>query len=632
MANRLAGHPSPYLEQHADNPVDWWPWCDEAFAEARRRDVPIFLSIGYATCHWCHVMAHESFEDPEVAALLNEAFVCIKVDREERPDIDEAYMAVCQAMNGSGGWPLTALLDHDKRAWFAGTYFPKHGRGRRPGMMELVPHMADAWSNQRDEVDRVANSVAGQLAAVAHRSDVPPDALEQAAKALEARFDPQHGGFGGAPKFPSPHQITLALQTRPEMAYRTLDAIAAGGIHDHVGGGFHRYATDVHWLLPHFEKMLYDQATLLEAFTQAWQLTQEPRYQAVCQDLIEYVVRDMRHADGGFFSAEDADSEGVEGRFYVWDHDELPADLAAAFGAKPQGNHHDEATREPAPTNILHVAPGTDTRPWRPALDALRIRRDGRVRPLRDEKILADWNGLWITSLTRAAMAFQRPDWLDTAQAAGRFCLANFTDPPRHRWRDGALDDHAFLDDHAALGLAFTTLFEATGESAWLDAAIRIGEGLQAFQRDGRFHTVAATGEMAWATRGDGYDGAIPSGNTVAIEFLGRLGRITAEAHWSDVAWRCAESFGPDLETHPAAYTGLVQAIASLDAPEIVVVGDAWPAVWSVHVPGAVRLMGGGAGWLAEYRDPGIYVCRDQTCEQPVTSLEALRSSLAPRP
>ena len=659
MANRLRGNPSPYLQQHQDNPVDWWPWGDEAFAEARRRDVPVFLSIGYATCHWCHVMAHESFEDERVAALLNEHFVCIKVDREERPDIDDTYMAVCQAQTGRGGWPLTVTLDHAKRPWFTGTYFPKATRGHHIGMLDLVPRLAAAWREQREDIERTGQHLLQQVATPEPTPHDPPlDATGAAAEALAERFDSEHGGFGGAPKFPSPQQLRLLLRHHRRsgdaaalgMVTTTLDAMAAGGIHDHVGGGFHRYSTDRRWLLPHFEKMLYDQATLLEAYTEAWQVTQNARYQAVCEGIVGYVLRDLRHASGAFFCAEDADSEGEEGTFYLWHDEELRRVLhgaghgvaevdafCQAFGVRAGGNFHDEATGTADARNILHAAPGTDEAPWRPHLATLRQARDARPRPLRDEKVLSDWNGLWITALARAAMAFQRPDWLAAAATAGTFFRDTMlTGRLRHRDRDGTRDEDAFLDDHVFLGLAFVTLFEATGDLAWLPPAERLGAALVArFGHGGAFATAPDDGEFRGVPRADGYDGALPSGNSLAIELLWRLGRISADPAWDDRAEACLRAFGAALQQHPAAYTAM---LCSLDAVrhgrEVVVTDEAlWPAAW-VWCPEAVRILArpattGLPAWLAGYRAGAAYVCHDHACQAPVTDAAALRRALA---
>lgn len=619
--------------------MDWWPWCDEAFEEARRRDVPVFLSIGYATCHWCHVMAHESFEDEEAAALLNEAFVCIKVDREERPDIDDTYMAVCQAQSGRGGWPLTVVLDHEQRPWFTATYIPKTGRGHHAGLMELVPRLQEAWSTQRDKIEASGKHILEHIDSPAPPPERPTPALaSQAVDALAKRFDPEHGGFGQAPKFPSPHQLTLLLRhgtdDAVEMACKTLDAMAAGGIHDHVGGGFHRYSTDRQWLLPHFEKMLYDQATMLDAYTQAWQRTQRPLYAQVAAGIVGYVLRDLRHPSGGFFSGEDADSEGEEGTFYIWSHDELQSHGIdpATFGARPEGNFHDESTGEPVPANILHVAPGTDLAPLRDDLNRLLAIRAKRIRPLRDEKVLADWNGLWITSLARAAMTFGRPDWLEAAQQGGRFLLDDMhagTDL-RHRWREGVVDDDAFLDDHGAVGLAFVTLFEATGDGTWLTPAESLAQRLVDRFQDGAFLLAPKDAKFRLARRAEAYDGAMPSGNSLAVAFLARLGRIM-DATWLDAAWTTADAMGQHLARAPHVYCAFLQAVADLQGREVVVTEPSlWPVAWQAFAPDAVRIQPGASGipWIEAHEAPAAYVCHQQTCQAPVHDAEGLRAAL----
>jgi uncharacterized protein len=387
VANRMAGEPSPYLRQHADNPVDWWPWGPAAFAEAKRRDVPVFLSIGYSTCHWCHVMAHESFEDAAVARRLNEAFVCVKVDREERPDVDDVYMAVCQTMTGSGGWPLTVFLTPEKKPFLAGTYFPKESRMGRMGMLDLIPAVQDAWRTKRAELERQAEHVlehlrgasaprpTGRTGAKEAASSLGEDILSRAAEALSRRFDAIHGGFGSRPKFPSPHLLLFLLrwhhrsgdEAALEQVRKTLEAMARGGLFDHVGGGFHRYSTDVEWLLPHFEKMLYDQAMLAWAYAEAHHATGDASFALVARRTLDYVLGDLRDESGGFHCAEDADSEGEEGKFYVWTKAELEealgADAArfmAAFGVTAEGNFLDEATRRRTGANILHLRGPTE--------------------------------------------------------------------------------------------------------------------------------------------------------------------------------------------------------------------------------------------------------------------------------
>src|ERR1041385_1645618 len=499
--NRLASEPSPYLQQHAHNPVDWWPWGEAAFAEARRRDVPVFLSIGYATCHWCHVMAHESFEDEQAARLLNEAFVCVKVDREERPDVDDAYMAVCQAMTGSGGWPLTVFTAPDKRPFLATTYVPKTSRFGRLGLLELVPKITAAWADRRDDLMAQAGHVLEHVAAgSAAPGELPANVLEKAEAGLARRFDRELGGFGGAPKFPSPHTLLFLLRRHArtkdaaalDMVVRTLDAMAAGGIHDHLGGGFHRYSTDAAWLLPHFEKMLYDQAMLAMAYTEAFQATGEARFAAVARSTLDYVLRDLADPAGGVRCAEDADSEGVGGKFYVWTKDEIEEILGAeapafcaAYGVAAEGNVHDEATHRTTGANVLHLSrPLVDDR-FASARAKLLAARNERVRPLLDDKVLVDWNGLAIAALAKAGTALGEPRFVQAAVTAARFVQKEMRRPDgrlRHRWKAGAKDGTGFLDDHAFLLWGLLELYDATLDPAWLEWAIEVAEGLRHFR------------------------------------------------------------------------------------------------------------------------------------------------------
>ncbi len=665
MANRLASEPSPYLRQHAENPVDWWPWGEEAFAEAARRDVPGFLSVGYATCHWCHVMAHESFEDEAVAALLNEAFVCVKVDREERPDVDDAYMAVCQAMTGRGGWPLTVLLTPDKRPWFAGTYFPKASRGHHLGMLDLVPRLQTAWTEKREQLVHQAGHVLEHVAPPTTQGQAPSWQWSQAAfDALSARFDAEHGGFGGAPKFPSPHTLLWLLSHHDrtgdaralDMVRRTLDAMAAGGVHDHVGGGFHRYSTDERWFLPHFEKMLYDQATLLRAYAAAYAATGDARYARVASGIVAYLERDLRHPEGGLYSAEDADAEGEEGKFTVWSAQELRdllGEKAEAFmeahGARPDGNFHDEATGQPMPDNILHLPdgyPGDD--PWRAQREVLLRARDERVRPLLDDKVLTDWNGLAVGALADAAVATGDASWLHLAEQAAGFVLDRLRTPDGallHRWHDGRVDDRAFLDDHAFLGDGLLRLFEATQDARWLEAAVRVAEDLLGFEADGGGFRISRDDDVP-VSRVEAYDGALPSGNAVAANLLWRVGRITGDDRFEAAAERTVQRFSAQAATHPAAFTALLETVEAMlgGGREVVVAGAGPEAEAMLHAARAHRVAGqvvlhatpevaAIAPWVAEYpagpdAPARAYVCRDRACRAPVDSTEALRSAL----
>ncbi|MHC5077701.1 MAG: thioredoxin domain-containing protein [Planctomycetota bacterium] len=513
--NRLAGEKSPYLLQHAKNPVHWYPWGKEAFERARKEDKPIFLSIGYSTCHWCHVMAHESFEDPEVARLMNEAFVNIKVDREERPDIDGIYMKFCLMMTGSGGWPLTIVMTPDKKAFFAGTYFPKRSVPGRIGMMDLVPRLRDLWRTRKEEICASAEEV---LSVAKRSADFTPGEglavsdLKRATRQLAARFDEKRGGFGTAPKFPSPHHLLFLLRywkrtgdsQALHMVERTLQAMGRGGIWDHVGFGFHRYATDADWRVPHFEKMLYDQAGLAMAYTEAFQATQKPAYARTAKEILTYVLRDLKSPEGGFYSAEDADSEGEEGKFYLWKRDEIVALLgkeegewvSKALSVREDGNFAEEATGRKTGANILFLSPspsdaereagGMDL-PFEERLEAARRRlyeaRERRVHPFKDTKILTDWNGLMIAALAKASQAFGKEEYAKAARDAATFILQTLRGPDGrllHRYRDGEAGLPAHVDDYAFLIWGLIELAEATFETPFLG---RRGGGLLLHRR-----------------------------------------------------------------------------------------------------------------------------------------------------
>lgn len=612
--NRLGAEPSPYLAQHKDNPVDWWPWCDEAFAEAQARDVPIFLSIGYATCHWCHVMAHESFEDEQVASMLNSAFVCIKVDREERPDLDDLYMAACQAMTGRGGWPLTVVLDHEKRAFFAGTYFPKTSRGKI-GMVELIPRIQEAWNGSRAELLQQATDLHAQSL----RSPLPGEFdarwLEAARNSLSASEDEQHGGVRGSPKFPSPHQYRFLIKSNPEMVYRVLCAMRAGGIWDHAGGGFHRYSTDEAWLLPHFEKMLYDQASQLLLYTEAAQKWSEMA--GVANDIVDYLMRDLRLPEGDFASGEDADADGEEGTFTVWPFQELVdlvgEEFAEKYQARPNGNFLDEATRQPHPHNILHLE-SWPVQEDSEALETLRNAREVRPKPLLDDKALTDWNGFTIQALARAARLLGNESALNAAIACGELYLER---PVLHRYKQsGAFGP--FLEDYACLGLGYLELFMATGDVKWADAAVLQGLALENFVTKGAY---VRTPELA--TPLDAYDGALPSGNSFAMELFVGLFHLTAEVAWREKADALAAAFAGSIGRAPHAFTHFLASYEAINAP-VVVVGGGFRAV-STYV-----FQAGGPGWLSGYPNKfAAYLCRGESCSAPVRDEGVLQSMLS---
>ncbi len=600
--NRLVHEKSPYLRQHARNPVDWHPWGDEAFERAKREDKPVFLSIGYSSCHWCHVMERESFEDKEVARLLNEHFVSIKVDREERPDVDEVYMKAVQLLTGRGGWPLSAFLTPDRRPFLGGTYFPPEDTGGRAGFKTLLAHVTKIYGTRRDEVEqaagRLAAAVKGSSAARRRTPSAKLDRqpVESALRELGFRFDEHLGGFSRAPKFPPHGSLRLLLyeyeRTKDgpllEMATRTLDAMAAGGIRDHLGGGFHRYSTDARWLLPHFEKMLYDNAQLSRIYVRAHLLTGSDEYRRVAVDTYEWVLREMTGAEGGFFSALDADSEGEEGKFYVWRRDEILAALgekegevfSRAYGVEEEGNFHDQATGERPGTNVLHLALpvaelaralARDPSELRSALQKGRAKllqlRGKRVRPGLDDKVIAGWNGLMIGSLAYGGRHLREPRYVRAAEKAARFILkAMRRDGLLLRaYRDGSAGPGAFLDDYAYLADGLLDLHEATREGTWLDEARSLADAMtEHFAADeaGGFFFTSDEHEALLARSKDPFDKAIPSGNAVAARVLVRLDRLTGEGRYAEAARKTLAAFRGHMQRAPRAAESLVHALA----------------------------------------------------------------------
>src|SRR5215216_7487738 len=479
MANRLANETSPYLLQHKDNPVDWYPWGEQALARARDEDRPILLSIGYSACHWCHVMERESFEDEETARLMNERFVCIKLDREERPDLDSVYMQACQTMTGQGGWPLNVFLTPEQVPFYAGTYFPPEPRGGLPSWRMVLEAVSDAWEQRRDEIRSGADRIVRQLqgGALLQPSKEPMDArlLDDAARALREQYDPVHGGFGGAPKFPPASAIEFLLRRGDtEMSTHTLREMASGGMYDQVGGGFARYSVDAYWLVPHFEKMLYDNALLARAYLHGWQVMGDRLFRRVCEETLDWALREMRAPEGGFYSALDADSEGEEGKFYVWTVGELrdalagepDADEAIAWiGATDRGNFEGR--------NIPVRGPGEPERraAWRRRLYEVRTRR---VWPGLDDKRLTSWNALMVAALADAGATLEREDYLEAARGTAEFILRDLRDPDARllrTWKDGQAKLNAYLEDHAFLLEALISLYEATFEPRWFGEA-----------------------------------------------------------------------------------------------------------------------------------------------------------------
>jgi hypothetical protein len=613
--NRLRFEKSPYLLQHKDNPVDWYAWGEEAFEAARRQDKPIFLSIGYSTCHWCHVMEHESFEDEQVARLMNDTFMCIKVDREERPDLDGIYMAACQMLTGSGGWPLTIVMTPERKPFFAATYIPKEPRFGRTGMLELIPKIQDIWRTQRQDIansaDEIVAALHGEQKEHAKGPALDASVLTKAWQQLSQHFDPVYGGFGQAPKFPSPHNLLFLLrywkrtshdQALP-MVEKSLQAIRRGGVYDQVGFGMHRYSVDREWRVPHFEKMLYDQALYAMACVEAHQATRKRIYDTVAREVFTYVLRDMTDPAGGFYSAEDADSEGVEGKFYVWTEEEirrvLPAEQAdlviEAYNIRKDGNYHEEASGEPTGRNIPYLDD-----PMMPqdeilvtiqderkrellerARQTLFAIREKRVHPGKDDKVLTDWNGLMIAAMAKAGAALDEPDYALAARKAADFLLERCRTPQGrllHRWREGDASISGNLDDYAFLTWGLIELYEATFETRHLQTALDLTDDLIRHFWDGQaggFFFTPDDGEAMLVRQKPIYDGAVPSGNSVAMYNLLRLARMTGRTDYEERAAQISSLFGAQVQQAPVAHTMMLTAIDFAIGPsyEVVVAG-----------------------------------------------------------
>ncbi|MDQ1403366.1 MAG: uncharacterized protein QOG03_1682 [Actinomycetota bacterium] len=653
--NRLAHEASPYLRQHRDNPVDWYPWGEEAFARARDADRPLLLSVGYSACHWCHVMAHESFEDPDTAAVMNELFVNVKVDREERPDVDAVYMDAVQAMSGQGGWPMTVFLAPSGEPFFAGTYFPKRSTHGRPGFVELLRAVDEAWRDKRTELLDQASRIAGAIkekASLTSGDDagtLSPSLLEGAYAVLRAGFDAEWGGFGGPPKFPMTSNVELLLRAHahnraPEtlvLVTTTLDAMAEGGIYDHLGGGFSRYSVDSTWTVPHFEKMLYDQATLTRAYLHGWQVTGSPSYRQVVDETVGYVLRQLRSPEGGICSAEDADSEGVEGKFYVWSLDEVAAiggeHAVEWYGVTAGGNFEgSNILRRPRGASLLRPDDVETAR------SALFEARETRVRPGLDDKVITEWNAMFVSALAEAAAALDRDDWRVAAVEVGRFLLASLRDE-RGRWlrswqADAGARHLAYAVDYAWLVDAFTRLAELTGEAEWVTHARAAADDLvELFWDDdeGGVFTTGHDGERLIVRQKDTFDGASPSANSVAATALLRLGALTGDEAYTARGAAIVTLLAPMMAGHPAAFTHALGAVdLVLSGPtEIVITGDRPDLLQPVRehfLPNAVLAWGQPYDSpLWEGREPDrAYVCHDYTCQLPASDIETLLRQL----
>ncbi|MGN6372497.1 MAG: thioredoxin domain-containing protein [Solirubrobacteraceae bacterium] len=581
MPNALARESSPYLRQHAQNPVDWLPWGPDAFARARERNAPLLVSIGYSSCHWCHVMERESFEDERTAQVMNESFVCVKVDREERPDVDALYMEAVQGMTGHGGWPLNVFLTPDGLPFYGGTYFPPAERPGMPAFTQVLQAVAEAWEQRGEEISAAGEQLREQLSGAARltpsEQPIDPGSLERAVEEMGNAFDAVHGGFGAAPKFPQASAIEFLLlqgERGERMALYTLRSMASGGIHDQVGGGFHRYSVDANWTVPHFEKMLYDNALLARAYLHGFQLSGEERLGEVCRDTLDWALREMRGPEGAFYSALDADSEGVEGRYYVWTVAELREVLGedseqaiAWFGASEQGNFQDPHYPQPG-LNVLEdrgVRPQEQTRAH--ICERLAAARERRTRPGVDDKRLTSWNALMISALADAGAVLAEPRYTDAAVRCADFVLGKLHDQQGRLLRtysNGEAKIGAFLEDHAFLLEALIVLFEATCEERWLNEATVLAESLLARFSDeqrGAFFSTASDGEALIVRRKELEDSPIPSGNSSAAMGLLRLSQLTGEERYAHAAAGTIALLHEIAPRHPTAFGHLLQAI-----------------------------------------------------------------------
>ncbi len=676
--NHLEGQLSPYLLQHLHNPVDWHPWGEEALALARSLDRPIFLSIGYSTCHWCHVMERESFENETVAAALNRSFVSIKVDREERPDIDRVYMTACQLMTGTGGWPLTIIMTPAGKPFFAATYLPRESSRGRAGLLEILGRVTEIWRDRRAEVDASAETITAALAGStepAATGTAGEEDLRRASELFAAIFDAANGGFGRAPKFPSPHNLLFLLRRwklagddrAGAMAFDTLRRMRMGGIYDHLGFGFHRYSTDERWLVPHFEKMLYDQAMLAMAYAEAYQACGDPLFAGTAREIFEYVSRDMTAPEGCFYSAEDADSEGREGAFYLWRAGEIMDLLGAgdgqrameAYNAGDRGNFRDEATGRMTGENILHLGGvPADTAEMESIRGRLFAARERRPRPFRDDKVLADWNGLMMAALSVGARALGEDRYLRMARDAASFIRTGMMtgdDRLLHRYRNGEASVPGNLDDYAFVAWGLIELYQAGFDPEHLDLALRLTASMLDRFSDGsgKLSFAPRDGERLVAETVETHDGAYPSGHSVAYYNLVRLSRITGDPAWEASAERVLAGASGGLRRHPLGYGMLLAALqyALGESCEVVLVGDADAGAFREmaadlhreYRPDCVILarpdgeLGERIGQLAPFTavmgaggaGPAAYVCRGKRCFPPVRTAADMRDLLA---
>jgi uncharacterized protein YyaL (SSP411 family) len=670
--NRLINQKSPYLLEHAYNPVDWYPWSQEAFDKAKAEDKPVFVSIGYSSCHWCHVMAHECFSDQQVADLLNDAFVCIKVDREERPDIDAAYMTFCQAMGRNCGWPLNIILTPNLNPFFVASYIPKNSRFGTVGMLDLVPQIKQIWKKQRQEMEMVGQDVKRRLAVIENRvseTQLDETVLTSAYEHLQLDFDDVNGGFYAAPKFPMPHRLLFLMRYYAQtgdknalaMVEKTLTSMRVGGIFDQIGYGFHRYSTDAHWLVPHFEKMLYDQALLVLAYTEAYQLTGNQLYAETVREVLAYVQRELTSPEGGFYSAQDADSEGEEGKYYIWSLNEVleflsPEDAELAvhiFGLTAEGNFSEHA--RPTRKNVLYIAQPLEEfasyknlplQQLSSRLNSIRAalfeERKKRVAPALDDKVLVDWNGLMIAAYAKAGRILNEPKYVEAAKKAAEFILTQMCqgDLLYHRYIKGETAIEGFLDDYAFLSFGLIELYEATYEAKYLGAAADLAKKMvEQFwdsSKGGFYQTVETAGMPKLKQL---YDGAIPSGNSVAFWVLLWLSRLTDKLDYEVMAAKMTQTFADEIADGPQAFTFFLSAMYMLSgqSSSIVLVGDQkdketqkmLEALKQRYLPNtAIQLRTLDGTYKQLEGKATAYVCHRQTCLPPTNNVESMLNQL----
>jgi uncharacterized protein YyaL (SSP411 family) len=685
--NRLVFEASPYLLQHAANPVDWYPWSEEAFLHAKKLDKPIFLSIGYTTCHWCHVMEHESFEDEMVADLMNDAFVCIKVDREERPDIDNVYMEITQMMNNRGGWPMTVIMAPDKKPFFSGTYFPKNSRGRRIGMVQLIPTIKEAWNNDRDSLLVDANELTRRLQRNqinrTSEGEISLDVLDRTFRSFQNRYDDKYGGFGKAPKFPKAHDHSYLIKywkrtgniNSLSIAEHGLMAMRNGGMYDQIGFGFHRYSTDAQWLVPHFEKMLYDQAILVQAYLDAYEATGKQYYANIVNEILEYVIRDMTSKDGAYYSAEDADSEGEEGKYYVWNMKELEEILGKesaelykrVYNLQDDGNWREGRKHK---TNIPHLTKDVQLlskefniteKKLINSLENIREElfevREGRIHPQKDDKILTDWNGLMIASMARAGAVLNNDVYVNSAMKAMDFIIENLQNEDgsllkRHRQGQSGLA--GVLDDYAFTIWALIELYLMNYNETYLEIAMDLSEyqidQFWDFDNHGFFFT-AKSAEKLLVRSKEIYDGAIPSGNSVSAYNFIRISRMTSRPDFEEITYHILNAFAGKLNRGSSGYSMMMQAADFAFGPsyEVLVFGNEknkktqkmLEDIQSIYMPNRVIVFGKNGnenlkniipfvGYYNPNKDgtPMVYVCQNFTCKQPTSDFKIVKQQL----